>query len=230
MTPTTLPLLTLQETRRVADLVSALRPLWTPQKPPLPFFSLGALMYLDGPPHQPLEQYLQRAQARNPVLRDKFGGLYARVTQALERLLGQPAQLREDLSLPSFQIFLAHPRFCTEGGEPHLDLQHRFVEWPEGAELEETISFTLPIELPRSGGGLRHWPRGEAWAEEELGQEGRHVLGKAELHRYRAGVLTVHSGTLFHAIAPAPDHHPDDRRITLQGHGVRCGDRWLLFA
>jgi hypothetical protein len=48
-------------------------------------------------------------------------------------------------------------------------------------------------------------------------------------HPYRVGELVMHSGHMLHQAAPAPIIHPDERRITLQGHGIRAGGRMYLY-
>ena len=48
-------------------------------------------------------------------------------------------------------------------------------------------------------------------------------------HPYRIGGLVLHSGHKVHQIAPANDGQRGDERITLQGHGIRCGGVWNLY-
>ena len=46
---------------------------------------------------------------------------------------------------------------------------------------------------------------------------------------YRCGELVIHSGLMFHQIAEWKEIIPDDKRITLQGHGLRHGDGWIIY-
>ena len=45
------------------------------------------------------------------------------------------------------------------------------------------------------------------------------------------GVMAIHSGHLFHQIAPFVDPLPDDERLTLQAHAlpVNEGERWIVY-
>src|SRR3979409_2679616 len=66
------------------------------------FFTLGAASYLDN-----AEEYATRARELNPVLRDGFAGLYARIAEFLSARLRAPVGFADGLALPGVHIWLA---------------------------------------------------------------------------------------------------------------------------
>jgi hypothetical protein len=111
------------------------------------------------------------------------------------------------------------------------------MSWPEedDPQLSRSISFTLPLKLPRAGGGLTVW---DLEYEEFLDARRRgYVETIAEIQRfkksehvpYRIGEMVVHSGHRLHQIAPVESVDDDDERMTLQGHGVPCASGWVLY-
>src|SRR5262249_27555082 len=120
----------------------------------------------------------------------------------------------------------------------HFDLQYLSIPWSDVARADRSrpLSFTLPIALPRGGGGLNSWDLSyEAHAArcqatraavpgEEMAQSRTRTF-----HAYTPGVLTLHSGHTLHQIAAVEEAHPDDERITLQGHGLCCDGAWTIY-
>jgi hypothetical protein len=114
-----------------------------------------------------------------------------------------------------------------------MDLQHHNVPWESPGEMDfsQRLSFTLAIALPRAGAGLRVWDVPEAelrarpWAEisAELYRWG------VRFHPYALGQLAVHSGQMVHQAILMPEVHPDDERITLQGHLALRRGTWQIY-
>ena len=77
----------------------------------------------------------------------------------------------DQLAYPGFHVFghkpgkLSDPacgeRFSKPLASLHVDIQYRdhMTIWEQfdQVDLEDTLSFTLPVELPRTGGGLFVW-------------------------------------------------------------------------
>lgn len=225
---TDVPLLDAAACEAVREAVEGCRATWTQRHALAPFFTLGAASYLDG--HK-LPRYEALAAAANPVLAARFDGLLATVTQALAAHTGEPTQASARHALPGFHIFGSHPAFERGVTQIHVDRQHLPLDWGQPAETLPTLTFTLPIALPASGGGLDAWDIDAAeWLPLEPPE--RVKLLKARpytYHAYTAGTLVIHSGAFVHRIAPSKALGPGDGRITYHGHGVRVDGVWQLY-
>jgi hypothetical protein len=222
----------------ICSTVHMLRSFWAQVHEPTEFFTLGVASYIEFcRPGDAAARYREKARESNPLLREYFAGLmdYLRVT--LERHFGEPAAFEEEFGRPGFHIWLTDAIPLQPTASVHFDLQYRQVGWPEGggADYERPVSFTLPLRLPAGGGGMNVWnlQYGEV---EGLGARGVPVdinELKEERERahydYKLGHLVIHTGHFLHQIAPAERVEPGDERITLQGHAMRCGGRWLLY-
>jgi len=214
------------------DLIHQLRQVWIVRDPELPFFTLGAAAYLDAAFGS--ESYARFWSLYNPLLLQAFAPLYQKVCACLERHLGRTVEWHPGAAVPGFHIFQAHPAFCGSGGKVHLDLQYENLCWDglEKPDWDSVFSFTLPLALPAAGSGLRWWPDITAPQWRSLSPAERERLtvpGTGDFLPYQAGRIVMHSGHVVHQIAPARDFHPEDERITLQGHGLRSGNRFLCY-
>ena len=226
-----LEILSAPECEDVRGIVQSLRAEWI-QRAPLPFFTLGAATYMDAVGGR-REHYAALAERFNPTLQRHFGWLHDRVTAELARILGRPVVPAPGLAVPGFHIFLAHPAFTRPLASVHLDLQYQEHDWtPFGdADFDHPISFTLSVALPVAGGGLLIWPQGIAESRRRSKAEFAHLLANEPptFVPYSPGSLVVHDGHLVHQIAPLSQMVRGDERITLQGHALRCGDRWYAY-
>lgn len=214
--------------------IHSLREYWTRREFDTVFYTLGAASYLDATMGR-FESFRERARVTNPVLRREFGPLIDAVLGALAEYVGAPVRIDDELSVPGFHIFLAREfgdRSPT--ASLHFDLQYEHLRWDAhgGEEPETQISFTLPVALPHNGGGLLVWNM--KWQETKQLSKEEHVAklksrGEPEYVDYRNGVLAVHGGHHLHQIAPFREHSPDDERVTLQGHAIRCRDGWWAY-
>jgi hypothetical protein len=211
--------------------VRALRDLWEPVATSS-FFRLGVASYAadEGTGR---ERYAESVRRLRPALLDRFGWLYERIAVRLADALGGPVTFPEWLSPPGFHIWLADVDGRAFVPITHVDLQFmRHDWWQEGTpRLDDPRSFTVPLALPEQGGGLNVWPLDmerslhcerneiERWLSEH----------SPTFHMYRRGALVLHNGLQFHQIAPIQNARPDDERITLQGHALRCDDRWCAY-
>ncbi|WP_234536870.1 hypothetical protein [Streptomyces shenzhenensis] len=231
-----LTVLTEAESAALRDTVHDLRGHWIPRgSPPFSFFTLGAPSYLDLAGKPEGGDYRKRADASRPVLWESFGWLYTRLEEILGHHLGAPVHYPAHFALPGFHVWLSAAVFTKPKASVHFDMQYRSLTWPPEADLTRLLSFTLAVRLPAAGGGLNIWDAGY--------EEFRHALEKgwvedaADLKRfhtmqyvpYEIGRMVIHSGHTLHQIAPSPGVEPDDERLTLQGHGVWCDGRWLLY-
>lgn len=225
-----LPVLTAESCGSIVQKIMALSAEWE-QRAAVDFYTLGAVTYLDGCCDD--EPYRSRCQLYNSILMDVFAELYALLTTALSNVLGQ-VQFHPRLGVPGFHIFAAKPglpmsagtsAWAARGGSIHFDFQYKdhVALWQScrNVEWHHPLSFTLPLELPRGGGGLNIWPDVRSFED--------HIDKAPQQVSYHCGELVWFSRPLLHQIAPAYLLTPWDRRITLQGHGLRCDGTWMLY-
>ena len=166
------------------------------------FFTLGAAAYLDGP-----EEYPQLAKTGNQILSTRFNLLYKRLTGVLEEHFQKPVLMGSE-ALPGFHIFGYSP---GKEASVHVDTPHERVLRFKELQYSTTFSFTVPLELPHSGGGLHIWD----------------TDGIPQYHEYQLGRLYMHSGKELHQIANTVQE--GELRITLQGHGIHTGTNVQVF-
>lgn len=231
---TAIELLSQSECESLVSTVHDLRERWILRGvDPCRFFTLGAASYIDDS-----AQLRRFAAVYNPLLLERFGTLLGLVRSVLARQLLSPARFDDNFAVPGFHIWQVPSIFTTPVASTHFDIQYQHLPWPPGCtpDFDRPISFTLPLRLPRRGGGLNWWnitykqysaicERADRWLDV------RDVAAsEATLYQpYTPGVLVLHSGHLLHQIAPVAQVNPDDERITLQGHGVNCNGEWVLY-
>lgn len=228
-------LLDASECASVERAIKELRSRWIPRggQPAASFFTLGAASYLDEP-----ASYPGRARELNPVLRDAFDWVYTRLAEFLQARLRAPVGFADGLGMPGFHVWLAPSIFITPVASVHFDLQYERA-WPEHTpdlDRSRPLSFTLPIRLPRRGGGLNVWDvtyeRYRAFVARIPGRiVPIDVTALLERMRfpYTTGAIAMHSGHLLHQIGEIDEVAADDERITLQGHALRQGGEWKLY-
>lgn len=229
--PISWPLLGADECRETLAGVMSLRSRWIQRHHEAPFYSLGAVSYLDaegGP--EARARYEAIAARENPVLDAAFGPLIRRVADAVAERLGEPVEPTTRQALPGFHVFLSHPGFEQQVAPIHTDKQYELLDW-EGAVPEGVFSVTLPIAVPEHGAWMnvwgvhsRDWPLvlADGWQQQLMQSPKHHV-------RYTPGEIVFHTGQYVHRIAPSRTLGPDDVRITLQAHGVLLNGVWQLY-
>lgn len=217
----------------VSERLESLHPHWLTRG--TGYFTLGLATYLDvAASDNPQETYFGRLARSNHILRDHFGDLQDRVADVLAVLLDMPTRYDERVALPGFHVFEDGGIAVDPRPSQHFDLQHRSMPWPfRIAPVEQSVSFTLPIALPHCGGAMDVWDVTEAdMLRLERTGETSGTIGATQAvrrHEYRVGRMAVQLTPILHRIAAVPARHPGDRRITLQGHGIRDVDGWVLY-
>ena len=217
---------------------------------PVDFYTLGVATYIDG--ITDIQYYYDYIKSQNPVFKDYFSWLYDLVIYNLWSEIGE-CQVADFLAYPGFHIFGTKPneppKMATKmymeqpSATIHVDLQHEQHEflWSHFKEvdLENTLSFTLPIQVPTNGGGLNTWEE-ESMKQYEIDNKyTKHMkeldyskwgdYGEPTVVPYEAGKMFWFIGKLVHQIAPAYNADFNDRRLSLQGHGVKCDGVWQLY-
>lgn len=231
-------ILTIEECEKVYQGIADLREDWLPRgRADRLFCTLGAASYLDcGEYDDPQDSYWQKAERYNPLLWKNFGWLYARVRHYLESILNAPVSYREDAALPGFHIWLGYAIPTRSLVSLHCDLQYQHLEWNSESAIDfsKTLSFTLPIQLPESGGGLdlSDFNHLEFLSISQYNRIDWNLIPRfrsSHYHAYQIGQLMIHSGYTLHRVAPTSAAKNTDKRVTLQGHGVFVDGTWQLY-
>jgi hypothetical protein len=217
------------ECERARNQVIALKHCWTPRSERGDFFTLGAAAYLDAPNQQAF--YLEAAHAGNPTLSRTFDWLHERVRRFLEDLFGEPAFFDPQYAVPGFHIFVFRGRDQSSDDiapRAHFDLQ--WMHAMPGHVPSATLSFTLPIEEPPGGASMAFWNYRYEDAVRSCSPGVEHALSHPrQTLTYALGRMVVHDGLILHAIGSSSVTSPVGLRITLQGHGIRLPQGWLLY-
>ena len=149
-----------EQSKKAVDLVDKIDKLWIRRAPvPMDFFTIGAVTYMEGVTS--INKYHRHRALLNPVLKKKFTWLYDILIEKLSAEVGK-CELFDVLAYPGFHVFghkpgkPTHPdcaeRFCKPLASLHVDIQYRDHAdvWKtfNEVDLEDTLSFTLPLELP----------------------------------------------------------------------------------
>jgi hypothetical protein len=193
------------------------------------FYTLGAASYLDAAVNR--EQYAVTAARLNPVLAQDFADVYARLAEFFQGLLRQPVSAGGDLALPGFHVF----EFGGSHRDPsqiveraHFDLQWALVR--PARQAPQTMSFTVPIELPSGGGAMQLWnARYQELVRADVAARAYAGAHSSRRLSYTVGHAVLHDGLILHAIGESLASRPRGHRITLQGHLMREGDAWVMY-
>lgn len=222
------------------------------------FFTVGAvssreLFDSNGPippdKHFPYHEYRLMI---NPILLTTFEDLYENVRTSLENALGTNAVYANDyIGMPGFQILgpnqqqklmpqdLVDKLEAAEGWSSfHVDtpyLPHNFF-WNNfnSKKFNNCLTFTLALQLPEAGSGLDVWKNiGDTQAAIDFnasyGIKETSPIVDYDFVPYRVGDLSFFTGHVVHRVAGRHKLKREDRRITLQGHGIECDNVWHLF-
>jgi len=246
-----IPVFSHDECASIAALVDEEVSRWTRREMwPVDFYTLGAASYLDA--IADLDGYYALARDQNPALRARFSWVYDVVIARLARVFGR-CTLHDPLAYPGFHVFGHRPSSTNNAvtvnamesliASIHIDRQYapHHALWSTFADIDmaHPLTFTIAIELPAQGAGLCVWDDdsvgiyddGSAFAAHVRGLDypGLRTVPVPRVVPYRAGELFYFMSDLRHQIAPSLSLSPRDRRITLQGHGLRCDGAWRLY-
>jgi hypothetical protein len=223
------PALSAARIREVRDGVFRLREHWIERSPG--FFTLGLALYKDGHAAGGAPLDVEESNAR---LAEAFGPALADLKAFLSRELRSEVAWGDGLPLPGFHIFDATGlRPGEPTGDAHFDIQYIWGRF-DGPVLD-ALSVTVPIEVPAAGTSLEHWPVDYAEFARMAADGTIAGVAEAEGHfpchevPYEPGKACLLRGLPLHRIGTTPSIQPSDHRITLQGHAVRVGDRWIAY-
>ncbi|MDQ3809127.1 MAG: hypothetical protein M3336_02440 [Chloroflexota bacterium] len=212
-----------------------------------PFYTLGGAAYLDlGFARGSIDDYLDSAGSVWDSAGEPTRTILDAVRTQLAAYLGQPVEFPRHLPPPGFHLFIGAGiprRDCTRSvldcGSTHFDMQYEYIPWRRwyrDVDVERTISFTLALNLPDAGGGLKVWEpltldrvRDDLAARRFPDLATAANMTPAVTVPYVVGSMVVHSGHLLHQIAGVGRCTVMDERITLQGHGLFADGVWRLY-
>jgi hypothetical protein len=197
--------------------------------------TLGEASYL-------LKDKKHRLEDNNAMLRSNFPLLYDHILAYFQEKYPQwRVKYRPTAPLPGFHIFRTEKNgwFSWPVASLHVDRQYQHVDFKpsEKPDYKNTISFTIPLQIPEGGTGLHIW---DATSEQRpwyatLGGPGLAWWLNTKRHTYIdyavPGQIVEHNGNKFHMISPTDAEATKDR-ITVQGHGVytkKSNTLWLYW-
>lgn len=232
-----------EECEHACRSIDALREHWTPRTGHS-MWTVGAAAYLDCPDPEVTRGYGNHVTERldyatdalrlNRILVESFSDLYTRVAVALAEAFGTRVGYLEKFARPGFHIFLDAPEFALQANHiPHFDRPFAVLDFgPLGKilDFEKTLSFTLALELPQAGGGLKTWDVSYSDVRAVPREEARAAVKSAKLtiHPYHCGGMICQTGNEMHQIQPW-SAYKGERRVTLQGHGFFVEESLLLY-
>lgn len=217
------------------------------EQPPL--WSLGASSSRDL--KKGIKYYHKIKSKENEILLNNFNSMYTNVLESIEPYFGN-VELESDLALPGFFIFGEKEKrnFTLKAKIPEnwYNMIHRDELYSAHYDFLKTkykkvenykiISITLSILLPQNGSGLCVWDEelskfdtNKDFAKEIIDCKvyENFELGMPTIVPYITGSAFCFSGNSYHQIAPICTIYPEDRRVTLQAHGMVCDGAWRLF-
>lgn len=248
------PVLDQKSAQQFADQVISLSKLWVTRDKY--FHTFGAVSYLEAfnekgvLPFNQLGAYHSHRELINPVFQRHFSKLYTELINALSNHFGIRCEIPKELAHPGFHIFGATE---SEGqmeqsfidafkgdswSHLHVDIQYLahlpFWDQFKQIDLSNPLTFTMSLELPDAGSSLRYWHSIESANEAHSFnyrpiEERKNMIGHENSAKYSPGVLTYFIGHLIHQIPATNPLLVTDRRITLQGHGIKCDNTWQLY-
>jgi hypothetical protein len=177
-------------------------------------YILGTASYIEGT--NGTEYYTKQYKKTNKFLYKHYKKLYKKILDYFQQRTNSTVKYR--FAYPGFHIFKCNRLFSLPVASIHKDRQ--YLNLPllknEDIDYDKTLSFTLCLELPPTGGGLYKFQN--------------NINTKVI---YKPGYIVCHNGKTTHMIAPSPPPTDNNEyyRITLQGHGIydKTKDIWWLY-
>lgn len=177
---------------------------------------LGTASYLEGT--RGYNYYQSQYKKTNVHLNKNYSELYDIVLDYFQKRTPN-SRVAYRFAKPGFHIFKCNKIFSYPVASIHKDRQYRHLKFDkkEDIDYDKTVSFTLCLELPPTGGGLFVFENDN----------------KKTKINYKPGYIVCHNGKTTHMIAPSPKpkDNKDYYRITLQGHAVydKNANTWWLY-
>ena len=153
----------------------------------------------------------------------QFGDMYTLLLRELRILLDTPnVYYKENGFLPGFHIFSSSFYFQFPVASFHTDGQQHQNDWSDNCDLNQSLSFTLSIDLPKNSSGLYIF---DATNKQSRLQA---LFSNRSFIPYKIGKIVLHHGNNWHIMAPSKIK-TNEYRMTLQGHGIKCQNSWFIY-
>lgn len=200
------------------------------------------------------ERYNNLKNIMNPFLRKNLHRIYDKIFKLLENHLDKKIEILDDLAYPGFHILTYNDNCELITNSLHIDDQYYYhmnllSRKFKNIDKKKFLSFTVSIQMPKNGSGLYVWPI-DGWEKLSLKEAANKYMDlqikknnlldfnrenyekefKPDVIRYVEGKMIFYVGNLLHEMMPfIGPSYPDDYRITLQGHGILCDNRWVVY-
>ena len=159
----------------------------------------------------------------NKFLLENFFDMYNFLINELRVILKtKNVYYKKDGFLPGFHIFVPNLLFQFPVASFHMDTQQSLNNWNKDCNLNNSISFTLSIDLPKNSPGLYLFDADKRDSRLKAICKNRCFIP------YKIGKIILHHGNNWHIMAPSKINK-NEYRITLQGHGIKCKDSWYIY-
>lgn len=203
------------------------------------FYTLGAVSYIDC--RKSRDYYVDNMKKYNEMMHKNFSWMYDIILEKMEEIIGY-SKISNSLAPPGFHIFSPLPgSLLSEKAEStlqktsapvHVDIQHKSHScvWNKykSVDMKNVLSFTIPVLLPECGGGLKIWDKIDPKLYSLLDRDEKQKDPPLTV-RYTTGEAFFHKGRLMHQILNNGETSPQYKRITIQGHGVKCDGIWQIY-
>ncbi|OQP60134.1 hypothetical protein A3860_34200 [Niastella vici] len=179
-----------------------------------------------------MSAYYYKAKVFNELLWANFNQLYEKVLLVLSAYVMDEVFFYKNVSIPGFHIFVLETPYA--GGGMHFDLPHQSLSWKMPVKiLPRFITFTLALELPKSGAGINLWNLSydEVMSKGIRFQDIPALTGSIQsaYQSYEVGKIAIFEGLYLHGIAPIQLVEGTEKRITLQGHIINLNNTWMAY-
>lgn len=204
--------------------VKTLKDHWRQKNPVM--YTLGIGAYVE-------QEYQKNVASSNAFMQQHFADLYKLILEFFQKRYPDcQVKYRPECGLPGFHIFKCNSLFSMPVASVHVDRQWQKIKPIPGESLDtdNTLSFTLTLELPELGGGLylfKNIPKNCL-----IPRPIKHILADKEHIHYRKGYYVLHTGNTVHMIAPSKYNKKEIKyRITLQCHGIKDlnSNTWWIY-
>jgi hypothetical protein len=225
------PFYTEEDAKKLVNRVLDQKHLW--ERRNIAMSTLGTSSYVDGAIHS---IYVQKSAESNPKMMELFGDVEDRILKYFKhRSPTSNIEFRKNAALPGFHIFDCNKLFSNPVASVHRDLQFLRLQYQkdENIDLKNTLSFTIALQIPKTGTGLYMIDllKIPDWMQLFIPRPLITAASEKTKVEYKVGYIVCHNGQTTHMIAPSVWDGTDTYRITVQGHGVfdYKKNTWYLY-
>ena len=250
-------ILSIEEVGIVENDINLLEDLWTKRSisEELYFYTIGAFTYIDKNISE--DEYYNNVSKFNEILKNKFGFIHDRILQFFNEEIG-PAEYDYDLALPGFHVFghkkseIDLVKSVDDVGlytnihrDQILKLNKNALKKYKIVE-EDLLTFTLPISLQSGGGSVVIWDKEVLDIDSKTEYANKMRSFDPNLNEYNKSLLAEYSGYVptvveyslgkmfyiignpLHQIGFGVGAKNNEKRITMQGHALKCDGVWRI--